>query len=1306
MSKNYIHILFILILILLSPNTAAGFHYTTLSVKDGLSSRKVFDIVKDQKGYLWLATAIGVDKYNGEEFVSYTLDSDKTGQRKSKGVLVDNTGEVFAFSEKKIYLFNADLDKFSTIEDIKFLNKETIKTIYSDENNVLWIGTSEGLYSYQKSDGLKVHDKIQGNQVYAITSDDKNYIWIGTSQGVFKLIKDNSNQIVLLEDSLQTSMSDRVEMLYFDPLTKYLWVGTFSNGLKVIDTEKNTLEFNQSFKFNFPIRSIAQINDSALWIGIDGAGIFEFNRFKPELRREYNQTANSIGQRISANNIYDIESDSSHIWVSTYNAGIMAINKKAIEAKLYQNLPKNKNSISDNHVNTILQDQNQNLWFGTNRGVSMYNPQKDSWKQYLQGNNSHAVILTLCEDQTGNILAGGYATILSIINPKTETITQLKNSESGQDFKYVYSIIEDSNYEIWFGGILNKLTSFNPSSKTFKEYNIKGINKILEYNTDTLLLATIKGLVIFDKQTEKSSKVDFSKIDPSLIPYPFLNSISINSHNNNIWWIGTEELGLLAYNIKDHSLKQWTIKDGLSSNNIYGIQFDLKNRLWISTEYGLNCFIPENNDIDVYTQSDGLPSETFNFLAYSMLRNGNMIWGTTDGAIEINPLTIDNQEHTKPKLVFEDFTLFNKKMNAEVVGSPINENIDDIKKIMLNHNQHSFSFDFIDLNNQNHNKVLYTWILEGFDKVWSEPSTNHKAIYTNIPPGTYSFKVQAFRAEDRNIEITRSITIIVKNPFWATGYAFLVYFFLLVLLIYFLHRIYTDRMEARESDKKIKFFINMAHDIRTPLTLIKAPLNEIEEEELTANGTNALNLAKKNTEKLLNMVTQLLDFQKIEGEAMSLHVEKTNISEYIENIATNFLFFASEKQIDFTLQLPKEEVMGWIDRKKLTTILDNLLSNAIKYTSAQGNVQLSLILSENKDTIHIEVTDDGIGISESEQKKLFNRFYRAENVANSTVTGSGIGLLLTKKMVTLHKGVISFSSTEHIGTKFRVDLPISKTSYSEDEVISQIEVKDITIPNEDSESRSDRLHILLVEDNEELRVYLAKYLRRNYEVKEAANGAEALKMIHENNPDFVISDVLMPSLTGLELTQRLKSDINTCHIPIILLTSLAEREDIIKGFNAGADDYITKPFDVSILDTKIQAINKNRLLYKKKYIDRSAFEESSQIATNLDREFMKEVLDKIEDNIANEEFNIDSLALEMAMSRTVFYNKIRSLTGQSPIDIIIDVKMKKAASLLRENKYTISEVAYLTGSSNPKYFSTAFKKYYGVSPSSFLQNEE
>lgn len=363
-------------------------------------------------------------------------------------------------------------------------------------------------------------------------------------------------------------------------------------------------------------------------------------------------------------------------------------------------------------------------------------------------------------------------------------------------------------------------------------------------------------------------------------------------------------------------------------------------------------------------------------------------------------------------------------------------------------------------------------------------------------------------------------------------------------------------------------------------------------------------------------------------------------------------------------------------------------------------------MDANTQRLTIEIIDDGIGISNLEQQKLFKRFYRADNAANSTETGSGIGLLLTKKMVALHKGKISFTSVENMGTSFKVEIPIAKEFYSDSEIITTKEILEPNIDQIEQDENSSKIKILLVEDNDDLRGYLAKYLNKNYVVREVVDGQCAIDIIPEFNPDFIISDILMPNVTGLELVHQLKSNIETCHIPIILLTSLAEREDVIKGFEVGADDYITKPFDMPILETKIQAIIRNRTLYKKKYIDRSAFEDNSQTITELDRQFMSQVLDKIEDNIANENFTIDTLALEMAMSRTVFYNKIRSLTAQSPIDLIIDVRMKKAASLLRENRYTIAEIAYLTGSTNPKYFSTSFKKYYGLTPSQFIEKSD
>lgn len=1281
-----------------------GLHYSNLSVKNGLSSRKVFAISKDNKGYVWLATGSGIDKYNGEKFVSYNLVEQNNDLRKPKGVVSDLEGNIYAFTEKRIYKYDSHSDCFIALEQIALLNRETITSIYFCQNDIMWIGTTDGLHTFNKQKEYGEVKSLNRIRVYTITSDTDKNLWIGTDNGLIKLVTNVEHNIDEAYIDFQSLSDIRVESLFYDEVTKRLWIGTFSEGLKILDLQSLTLNYEKQFESRFPIRKISLIDSTKVWVGIDGSGIYEFDRKNPQLIKIYNQSSIEEANKILSNGIYDIESDESFIWVCTYNSGLMVINKETIQTNLFQNSISSEQSISNNHVNAILEDRDGNFWFGTNHGISVLNPITNRWRQFLQNHNTQSVVLSLSQDDLGNIWAGGYATDLTIISPQTGKVSKVdKASNNGAGSRYVYSIVNDKMGSMWFAGVINELTQYNQTTQQVTRYDVRGINKIVNYDDTTLLLASIKGVLIFDKKTGKYEKITFETPLTNISKHPFINNIKVDPTNSEIIWVATENSGLICYNLKRREVKAFFNEaQGLSSSSLYGILFDNENRMWISSEYGLNCLSATRENINIYTQNDGLTSGTFNFLAYTKLRNGNMLWGTSDGAIETTPQLTNEERQQSINLIFEDLTIFNERITTLTSNSPLETSIDETKLLELKYKQHSFSLDFININYKD-SRTLYSWYLEGFDVDWSNPSENHKAIYTNIPSGKYVFKVKAYDVENRKLEITREIVIIIESPIWATPYAYVFYVLILCSVVYFLHKVYMNRLESIDSDKKIRFFINMAHDIRTPLTLIKAPLNEIEEENLSDSGFSALDLAKKNTEKLLNMVTQLLDFQKIEREAMALHVERTNIKEFVEHTATNFLMLASEKQIDFSLKLPPHETEGWIDRKKLSAILDNLLSNSIKYTPKHGNVLLKLTITKEKAII--EIVDDGIGISNSEQSNLFKRFYRAENAANSAETGSGIGLLLTKRMVALHKGHISFTSVENMGTSFKIEIPVSKDDYLDSEIISTKIVEDIAIEEVEEDSNG-KTKILLAEDNDDLRGYLAKYLKKRYTILEVGDGQTALNVIQDFNPDFIISDILMPNVTGLELVQQLKKDIATCHIPIILLTSLSERDDVIKGYEVGADDYITKPFDMPILENKIQAIMRNRALYKKKYIDRSAFEDSSNTVTELDKQFMSQVLDKIEDNISNENFTIDALAIEMAMSRTVFYNKIRSLTTQSPIDLIIDVRMKKAASLLRENRYTIAEVAYLTGSTNPKYFSTAFKKYYGLTPSQYIEKND
>lgn len=1297
--------LFLLLLMWLFslPAISYALPFKGISTKNGLSNRRVLMSAKDNDGYIWFVTRIGIDRYNGESFVHYNLSETAGGSVEfPKGIFHDKNKNIHIFSDRHIYRYSAEHDKFFRIPNIRIPYHESINTASFDPVGHLWIGTTGNLYTVLESDST-LHSIKQKISVYSILFKNHKHGWAGTSKGIFHLtgLEDDS-YLPNREKILSELNNKRIQTLYYDSLTQNLWIGTFGNGLYRYNESLKDLDISNSSPHKLPIRSINAIGTDRIWVGMDGEGIYEYNRFDGRLIDEYSKEQNGY-KRIPSNSIYHILESENSVWISTYTGGIFVYNKSRLIPAFYNNTEYNRKSLADPHVNCVLEDRQHRIWMGTNQGISRLDPEKKEWKYFLQDNTvSNTIILSLHQDHEGNVWAGGYSCDIVYIDRNDQihkpNLTIGDNKQNRQ--QYAYAIYQDENKDIWIGGIINGLIKYSPSLEKAQRFPIKGINQILPFGKDSLLLASNQGVMVFNKKARTYSFLQSDSLSPLKIN---IQRLCILPERPYELWIGTEGRGVIKYDMSTNKWQQYTQANGLSSNSICGLQYDRQGRLWISTENGLNCLSPKHNHIDAFYEPDGLPDNTLNFRSHCLLHNGHIVWGTPSGAFELNPDEYSWKQDKTYNLHFEEFALFNVPMSPQKDNSPLQTTIDKTEQITLKHNQHSFSFRFLNLGYLNAAKQLYSWYLEGFDETWSIPTDHHHAVYTNIPPGKYIFHVKVFNGGNEENHQERTIRITILHPWWDTWMAWMAYSLLAIIVVYYLIKAYKNKLEARDSDQKIRFFINVAHDIRTPLTLIKAPLNEIEQEPLTENAKSALALAKRNTEKLLNMVTQLLDFQKIEREAMSLQVEETFIFAFINNLISNFNPLAHEKGIHIHTELSSEEYKGYIDQRKISIILDNLLSNSIKYTKTNGNVWIKGYV-ENE-ILTIKVMDDGIGISDSDQKKLFRRFYRGENATNSKETGSGIGLLLTKKMTLLHKGDISFSSNEGVGTTFTIKIPVSLNNYSSVELIKKdpvVEKKVVYSSDSENKPEKKKNKLLIVEDNEELRSYLAHYLSRDYQILESSNGQLALETVSKETPDFIISDVMMPVLSGMDLCRQLKSNIETCHIPIILLTSLAEREDIIKGLNAGADDYITKPFDLSVLQTKIAGIINNRRLYHKKFIDKSAFDEESAIINELDKKFMEKVVGYIEDKMMQEDFSIDTLSLEMAMSRSVFFKKIKSLTGQSPQDLIRDIKMKKATTLLSEKKYNIGEIAYLTGYPNAKYFSTAFKKYYGKTPSEYI----
>lgn len=1267
--------------------------FRQLSTKDELSNRQTISITKDQTGYIWIATHTGIDKYNGDGFISYKLENSTP-----LGIITNTAGNIFAYTTKNIFSFSRDNDRFVSCKNLKLPKNTQITSLFPAKNQNLWVGTNQGLYLLCIKTKNR-HTELTGTSISAIQEDNQSNLYIATNKGIilFKYKTDKSYQ----KQVIKTLNIIDTQTLYFDKQTGFLWIGTRKNGVYVYNTHNKHLSALRKETASFSINKIISINNNKIWIGSNGGGIFEFNRLNLTKEDDYAKYT-YVHDQIKANKINDILSSDNFLWVCTNTAGVFIYNKEKIADKVYKKIEGSHSSLSNNKSNVILEDRGGNIWFGSSSALSRYNEQTGICKNYPNLSNCSALAL---DQQEETLLVGRQNTITRVFsNGSTQNLKIQDQAFNRTPNNIIRSLFKDEENNLWVGSSNANLIQIQKGKRKIINYNIIGVNKILSYSKDTLYVCTSHGLYELNK---KSGIVHLiNPAQTTLKGTPNINGVAIDPKDKNGIWLSTSSSGLLYYNTSTKTSLLYNTRNGLSSNNLSGISIDEFGRIWVGTDNGLNCLNPENQSFDVFHKVDGLPSDTFSPYAYTKKRNGNMIWGTLQGAFEFSPEQFNKKEDKSLNLHFEGLTIFSNATQNQSNPTSQNRAIDDIQQLKLDNDEQSFNIRFFNLSYFSQSEVHYRWMLENYDRTWTHGKNQHTATYTNVPTGDYIFTVQAFMVNNPHHFITKKIKISIAPPFWATPLAYIFYLLIGIGLIFLALKAYKNKLDFKYSQAKIQFFTHMAHDIRTPLTLIKAPLQELKRANLSSEAKESLELALANTDKLLDMVSQLLDFQKIEQEAMALHVEEACLSVIFTDIVKNFQILAKSKDIVLSARIAHNVYTGWVDVKKVTIILENLLSNALKYTPKKGNVLLDI--SQNEHLLTIKIIDDGIGISAESKKKLFHQYFRGKNAINTNESGTGIGLLFTKKLIELHKGRIVFESRLNVGSSFEITIPVLKESYTPLEILYKKESTTTLFPEtkSTSERRDERkIHLLLVEDNDGLRDYMASLLAKTYTVSQAVNGQEALDFVKKTPPDFIVSDVLMPQLSGIELCSAIKSNISTCHIPVILLSAITERETIIRGINAGADDYLTKPFDISVLEGKIAGRLRNRALYRQKFLDKKSFEENVSQSTEIDQAFLNRIILHIEENITDIDLSIDTLAAEMAMSRSVFYKRIKGLTNQNPKDLVRDIKMRKAIFLLRENKHTIADIAYLTGHQNTKYFSTAFKKYYGVSPSTFIENE-
>lgn len=1084
-----------------------------------------------------------------------------------------------------------------------------------------------------------------------------------------------------------------------------------------------------------------------IWITTYGNGLFAYNPTTKELEH-FTATANHTNPIASNYLQYIIEDHSGNLWTSSEYSGISQIeiiNKGA--AKVY---PEGELNIDRaNAIRFISHMQDDEVWITTRAGgLYIYDNKltKQKSKKYYDIN-----IYSACEDSKGNIWLGTRGKGLQVgddqhyIHQATDT-----NSLAADP---VFCILQDRKQRMWIGTFGGGLDLAVPKKDKYifrhffnKTYGQKEIRTICEDRNGWIWVGTSEGVFVFDPDRIIKDPNDFYQynLDNHALKSNEIKSI-IQDKKGRIW-IAESGIGFCVANIKndykDISFTHYTVNDGLVHSVVQAFIEDDEGNIWVSTEYGISCFNPENKIFNNYFFSNDILGNVYTE-GCAKLKDGRLAFGTNHGLIILNTKQIKNKEKI-PSVTFTDLKLNGISVRPADMDSPLTAALAYTDAISLKYYQSSFVIDFSTFDYPISTNTRFSYKLEGYDDDWSIPSTLNFAAYKNLPAGTYYLHVKACSVSGIWSDNEETLEIKVTPPFWATGWAFFVYILIAGIIMYFVYRTIRNinnlrnkiKVEKQLTEYKLVFFTNISHEFRTPLTLIQGALDRIHRtHNIPKEIRYSIKLMDKSTQRMLRLINQLLEFRKMQNNKLALSLEETDVIAFLYEIYLSFQDTAESKNMDFKFIPSVNSYKMYIDKGNIDKIAYNLLSNAFKYTPSGGKIEFSIYIDKQKQLLIMKVTDTGVGIPKEKRNELFKRFMQSSFSSDSI----GVGLHLTHELVHVHKGNICYEENPSGGSIFIVTLPTDSSIYqsndflipenailkeeaqnhpslsalneenahseSEEEIDKEVENIEKELKTElnasDQEGPLNKRKILIIEDDNDVREFLKEELTPYFEVAAEADGKNGLEYAHNNDIDLIISDVMMPGYNGFEITRKLKSDFSTSHIPIILLTALNAAESHLEGVKSGADSYITKPFSTKLLLASIFKLIEQRDKLKEKFSNDLSAKRPVMCTSDKDKEFVENLTKIVEEQLTNPEFTADDFASMMSLGRTIFYRKVRGVTGYTPKEYLRIMRMKKAAELLSTKKYTVSEVTYMVGINDPFYFSRCFKAQFGISPSSY-----
>ncbi|QEC51367.1 signal transduction histidine kinase [Anseongella ginsenosidimutans] len=1202
---------------------------------------------------------------------------------------------------------------------------------------------------------------LSSSSIAAIEEDNEGNFWIFHADGMLELLDGKSFGVIYRNNSLAGVAGEHTGEIsgpdLFIDAENDLWIyfRSTAGGIYYFNTTQKVLShFSRSSGRarlnNDIITGIVQDSRGLIWIGTDHGGINLIDKRTFSVRQIlYNEDDK---KSLSQNSIYSLyKDDEGIIWAGTYKKGVNYYHESIVKFPHYQHQRSNPESLPFNDINAFVEDEKGNLWIGTNGGGLLYfDREKNSFRQFLHdpsdpGSLSNDVIVCLCLDHQGKLWIGTYYGGLNCYDG--DKFIHYKHDperpESLSDNR-VWEIIEDSRHNLWIGTLNGGLNLFDRESNIFSHYKSEDPNSVTSnYIADltedaegNLWVGTSHGINVLDQASGKFSRYLHQAGEPGSLSNN--NVVTIMEDSRGLVWAGTRE-GLNLMDKQRNSFRVFRKEDGLSDNTVLGILEAENGDLWISTTNGISRLTISrkagtdslNFRFKNFDEADGLQGKAFNENAELKTGKGELVFGGANGFNIIDPANIHFNKSTFP-VVLTELQLFNREVKA---GDTINgrvllsRSITETKSVTFKHTEDVISLEFAALSFFHPQKTRYAYILEGFNDHWlTTDARQRKITYTNLDPGEYRFRIKAANNEGAWSEDELLLLIRVLPPFWETPLAFLIYALLIIATLLLARRFILERerikfrlaQERTEAQRmheldmmKIRFLTNVSHEFRTPISLILSPVEKLVRHADSPADKNHLLMIQRNARRLLNLVNQLLDFRKIEVQELRLNLAENNVVQFVREITASFSDVSENKNVTLSFCPEIQDLHMAFDADKLEKILFNLLSNAFKFTPCGGSIQVKLGLQpaagSGEQQLKIQVIDNGIGIPADKQEKVFERFFQSELPASILNQGSGIGLSIAREFAQLHKGTIHLRSHPGKGSCFTVLLPLEKSG-------SQGMVRARNRPanglwvsgrrrrheiNLISAHGRKKSQVLLVEDNEDFRFYLKDGLEENFIILEAGNGTEGWEMAAKHIPDIVVSDIMMPGLNGMELCRKIKSDRRTSHVPVILLTALAEEEQELEGLETGADDYVTKPFSFDVLLLRIKNLVAQRELVRKSFQKHMEIKPSEVSITPLDESLIQKAIALVEENIANADFSVEDLSGKLNMSRVALYKKLLSLTGKSPIEFIRVIRLKRAAQLLGKSQLTVSEIAYQVGFNNPKYFTQYFKKEFNIPPSRY-----